>query len=445
LLQTSEIEDISEDVSLHALRASSTTRSLKGQGPQTQVDEYEEGEGSKRWTFEQAFYAVMGGFAIENEYADQQNVKHNIRRLVTAEGVFLLTKLGLVPDLRREDIEERSKADIFAKLFVLSQITWFGLQVIGRLASKITVTPLEIHTVIHVGCTILIYLIWWRKPYDVRSPVLLSDRAVKDLGALFNFYEISSKLHARRYTAFEKARVEYWKDRVVRAANNLLDHDPPPDPPVKEAITKAVERYSLCSDGEAVIVKNAEEHILSALAPSALSGIKNLKTRGGFTDDSVNAQSWDFLRESSENFAVKQVWGAWSTDTGHEMSLDKAAHFLFNLLYGGGHLAAWNSSAFPTSLELMLWRYSAIMLVSVPLWGTLWILWWNGVRSKRPALYLIRNGDLDIAVAPLFFTLILAYLFARCYFLIESLISLRLLPAGAYLTVDWTRYIPHVT
>jgi hypothetical protein len=89
-----------------------------------------------RWSFEQAFYAVMRGFAIENEYFDQQNVKVNIRGLVTAEGVFLLAKLGLVSDLGREDIEERSKADIFAKLFVLSQITWFGLQVISRLASK---------------------------------------------------------------------------------------------------------------------------------------------------------------------------------------------------------------------------------------------------------------------------------------------------------------------
>jgi hypothetical protein len=71
LLQTFEFEDVSEDVSFHALRASSTTMSLKGQGLQTQVDTYEEGEGGKRRSFEQAFYAVMGGFVIENEYFDQ--------------------------------------------------------------------------------------------------------------------------------------------------------------------------------------------------------------------------------------------------------------------------------------------------------------------------------------------------------------------------------------
>jgi hypothetical protein len=36
------------------------------------------------------------------------------------------------------------------------------------------------------------------------------------------------------------------------------------------------------------------------------------------------------------------------------MFLDKAAHFLFNLLYRGGHLAAWASSAFRMPLERLL-------------------------------------------------------------------------------------------
>ena len=181
-----------------------------------------------------------------------------------------------------------------------------------------------------------------------------------------------------------------------------------------------------------------------ALAPSALHGIEILRKRGGFSDDSLDMQSWDFLRDSSENFVVKAVWGGWSTDTGHEMSLDKGVHFLFNLLYGGGHLAAWASSSFPTSIELDLWRGSAIMLTSVPIWGALWILWWKAVSSKRWALYPFRNGDLDIIAAPFFFLVLMVYLLARCYFLVESLISLRLLPVGAFLTVNWARYLPHV-
>jgi hypothetical protein len=188
----------------------------------------------------------------------------------------------------------------------------------------------------------------------------------------------------------------------------------------------------------------AEENILMALAPSAQRGLETLGTRGGFSSDSLDTHNWDRLREDSENFVVKAVWGGWSTDTDHKMSLDKAFHFLFNLLYGGGHLAAWASSSFPMSIELDLWRGSAIMPTSILLWAALWILWWKGVDSKRLWLYFIRNGDLDILVALFFFTIILVYFLARCYFLVESLVSLRLLPAGAFLTVNWARYLQHV-
>lgn len=190
--------------------------------------------------------------------------------------------------------------------------------------------------------------------------------------------------------------------------------------------------------------KDFQESILTALAPSAKEGIELLQAHGDFSEDIINARSWNLLRENSENFAIKVVWGGWSTNTGHEMSLDKGVHFLFNFLYGGGHLAAWSSSSFPTSIEQNLWRASAIMLTSIPLWGTLWILWWKAVNSKTRWLYLIRNGDLDVVVAPFFFVVMLAYFMARCYFLVESLISLRLLPAGAFLAVNWARYLPHV-
>ena len=403
------------------------------------------------WSSEQAFFAVMGGFAIENYYGDREtNTKLALRRFVTVEGIIQLVKSGLLPTISPEDIDERSKADIIAKMFVLSQITWFGLQVIGRLASKIPVTPIEIHTAIYVACTIAIYLMWIKKPYDVRSPILLSDPDVKDMGAFFNFFKFMTEVHTQAYTEYENARASYWKDRVVRAASNLLDYDSPPIPPVREPLATAVERYSLLntqprSHETVPPSKDAQERILVALAPAALRGLERLRKGEGASDELVNGQSWDFLRDTSEHLTIREVWGGWSTDTGHQMSLDKGVHFLFNFLYGGCHLAAWASSSFPTALEQSLWRGSAIMLTLVPLWGSLWILWWNAARSKRRVLYFIRNGDLDIVVAPLFFVVFLTYIFARSYLLVESLISLRLLPAGAFLSVNWTRYIPHIT
>jgi hypothetical protein len=107
----------------------------------------------------------------------------------------------------------------------------------------------------------------------------------------------------------------------------LVGHDPPPTFPVKEALTTAVKRYlSLRSGGTLVNEKKAKERVLMALAPLAMRGIENLTKRGGASHDSVDIQSWDFLRDSSENFVIKEVWGGWETDTGHDMSLDKGVH-----------------------------------------------------------------------------------------------------------------------
>jgi hypothetical protein len=127
------------------------------------------------------------------------------------------------------------------------------------------------------------------------------------------------------------------------------------------------------------------------------------------------------------------------------MSAEKGLHFLFNLLYGGGHLAAWASSSFPTSIEQWLWRRSAMMLVLMPLWGFLWIGWWKAASSKWKIFYPVRNGDFDIVVAPFFILLILAYALGRSFLLVESLISLRGLPKGAFATVNWSEYLPHIS
>ena len=85
------------------------------------------------------------------------------------------------------------------------------------------------------------------------------------------------------------------------------------------------------------------------------------------------------------------------------------------------------------------------MLATVPLWGSLWIPWWKAVGSKKKVLFLFRNGDFDIVAGPFFFLLMCVHVLARCYFLAESLASLRSLPPSAYETVQWPSVFPHVS
>ncbi|KAI4124324.1 MAG: hypothetical protein LQ347_005783 [Umbilicaria vellea] len=162
------------------------------------------------WTIEQGFFVTMGGFAVESTYRDKQNQKVTMRRLLTAEGIACLARVGLLPSVNHDDIEDRSKADMIAKMFVLSQVIWFGSQVVARLASKLPVTPLEGHTAVHVGCAIVMYLVWFKKPYNLIRSILLEGEDVADMAALFNFYDITRTVYARKEVAYAKEREAYW-------------------------------------------------------------------------------------------------------------------------------------------------------------------------------------------------------------------------------------------
>jgi hypothetical protein len=118
-----------------------------------------------------------------------------------------------------------------------------------------------------------------------------------------------------------------------------------------------------------------------------------------------------------------------------------------SMAYGGVHLAAWNDY-FPTTIEAWLWRSSSICITSS---GLIWLMinllaenskaideYWDSVLELRArwSSYLILGSLCSICGA--------AYCFARIFLVIEALISIRQLPAAAYLTPEWTQIIPHL-
>ncbi|KAF5863259.1 hypothetical protein ETB97_010381 [Aspergillus alliaceus] len=357
------------------------------------------------WFLDQAMFAVMGGFAIETHYLGTTGEKCTIRRLLTAEGVLILSQTGHLSVLSREEIAERSKADIFAKSIVVGQIVWFALQVLGRLCEGLPVTPLETHTAIHVGCAILVYAIWVNKPYNLLQSVLITGPDMDSIGAFFNFSDICRDVYQKECYRYEVHRMEYWKERVIQASRGVSSFDPPPKPPLLKPVDQLLDDYQSRATHNSA-KRYDEEEILCAIAQDARQGLNLLESQGCNTLRGIQPSHRRLLRETSENFTIRAVWGGWSTDFGHEPSPEKGIHVIFNVLYGGCHLAAW-ASDFPTTLERWLWRGSALFLTTVPVWGALWILWWKGVRSQSKALYLIRNGDLDIVAAPIFFLVLI--------------------------------------
>ena len=62
----------------------------------------------------------------------------------------LLARCGRLPDVPKEDILDKSKANGLAKALVMIQALWMLLQTIGRLFAGLPVTLLEVNTIAHV-------------------------------------------------------------------------------------------------------------------------------------------------------------------------------------------------------------------------------------------------------------------------------------------------------
>jgi hypothetical protein len=117
-----------------------------------------------------------------------------------------------------------------------------------------------------------------------------------------------------------------------------------------------------------------------------------------------------------------------------------------SILYGAVHIAAWNDH-FPSTLEAWLWRSSACFIA----WsGAVWVIA-NSLTDRSKTIYncWIRILSLQshwYSYAMLGTAVVVcgtSYIFARAYLVIEAFISMRSLPAGAYDTPDWDKYLPH--
>jgi hypothetical protein len=79
-----------------------------------------------------------------------------------------------LPDPASEEIEDKSKADALGKGIVCIQALWFIIQCVARLASeRYSISLLELNTLAHALCMLLIYWLWWNKPLNIEEPVII--------------------------------------------------------------------------------------------------------------------------------------------------------------------------------------------------------------------------------------------------------------------------------
>src|SRR5580658_10113830 len=126
-------------------------------------------------------------------------------------GLFPATRAGetqgrCLPVITEEDIRDRSKSDAFTKAFAFIQCAWLVTQCITRTAVGLPLTELELMTLAFIVAALVMYGLWWHKPFDVQRATMLvcpHERTSEVRSRLGNLE--TRKQWRRRNVAFEDA------------------------------------------------------------------------------------------------------------------------------------------------------------------------------------------------------------------------------------------------
>ncbi|KAJ7714655.1 hypothetical protein B0H16DRAFT_1340479, partial [Mycena metata] len=105
---------------------------------------------------------------------------------------------------------------------------------------------------------------------------------------------------------------------------------------------------------------------------------------------------------------------------------------LVAMIFGAIHCTAWRT-VFPSSIEMWLWRVSALIVTAIPSLMAL-------VQVTHPPTPLERTALIEA----LFLGTLLLYIFCRVVLIVLPFLTLRDLPPGALMDINWTDDIPHV-
>ena len=168
------------------------------------------------------FYAGMGGFVFDVEESliarSPGMVPGTCRLTLTARGVLLLYQCGLLPQISKSEILDESKADGLAKALACLQAGWMVIQVVARLRSDLPITLLEINTIGHVFCALMVYVLWWNKPKWIKESTKLEGDWIEPVAA---FMYMSSKLSRQ-----SNMTTGHVKDFVARSELSVLPYMP---------------------------------------------------------------------------------------------------------------------------------------------------------------------------------------------------------------------------
>ncbi|KAK1752033.1 hypothetical protein QBC47DRAFT_363634 [Echria macrotheca] len=434
------------------------------------------------WTMTHSYFALMGGFAVEtNDAGEDAYIPGSPRLHLTANAVAILAQLGHVPRISKDSILDKSKADHLAKTLVLIQAGWLVVQCIARAVDHLPLTMLELNTVAHVACAVLVYFLWWDKPLDIRSPIILTGEWKRPLTAAFWMLGKTEVVKAGRNAWTKPPELEGLLHYLPRR------DDTPADSPHTLHMTNHPGSF-ICSKNpthatKTITLSSGEILFPFGFGPNASSArfMKRNVSRTKLpeyykppvqvTIDVTVLNRWRLACQALQEHAsifdryrqvvktastlcpeymiyqypdsklnrgfVDAVVPNWPSRSLIPHSNDYSEYIVFalcTLVYGGIHASAWNDY-FPSDNEQFMWRLSCIFV------GCSGLLW----AVVKVASYLLdvipkafgfgADSNRDMAGC--------MYLATRFCLVLEAFISLRDQPMAMYATPQWAQYLVH--
>ena len=413
----------------------------------------------KQWTITHGFCAVMGGFVIDMDESCKAYFQTGVSSplILSAEAILLLAECEpqLLAKVSQDSILDRGKADNLSKILVCVQTGWMVLQCVARVASRLPLTLLELNTLGHVACGIMLYMIWFKKPQDMSEAIVLKGEHIQSWGA---FFSLSSDR-----VDFEKAKPELiWGNSSrlhLGKASQATTTSPNPaalSPRFRSRLysgsweknlgnnPSSQSRHKLLSHdkwleltGFGSTLYNEPFHkfqkpliSIDRLALDCIlryPAVLGLSLKDGLNPRYVLPEATNWIGESSLRRIHRHNIKRWLLLS------------LASCIFGGLHLFAWESS-FVSQTEQGLWRVSALYITSMGALAGVYVIANEIIELQKfcaPFFVLRFVYEACISVLPL------CYLGARIFLIVEAFISLRDLPVEAYQTPNWTQLIPH--
>ncbi|OOF92536.1 hypothetical protein ASPCADRAFT_517912 [Aspergillus carbonarius ITEM 5010] len=252
-----------------------------------------------------------------------------------------------VPELRNvsvEEINDRSKTDIFMRLLAVGQIVWVVVQILSRWIYGLNVSQLEVTVVAFAFCAVGMYISNRGKPQGVNVPILFKYPATKAT--------LEKSLES---TNLPKPRKEHklWPLFKCRYCENENTSNDSNKNNLKKNTTNNESNTSDSNDSSSQPTHLHFDTGNTSRHEDKESVDDDEQLPSGFT--SMVGLVRTFLH--SPHYPGGPVGNGFIDNVGDDFT--DMSMFLGSMLFGGIHLAAWDFQ-FPTTVEKYLWWAAAL-------------------------------------------------------------------------------------